>query len=60
VGLGLIKFEDIPRLIGFQGEFHPNPDNRKLYDGLFAEFVNLYKRNRGIYERLNRGRAKAH
>jgi xylulokinase len=60
VGLGLIKFEDIPRLIEFQGEFHPNSDNRKLYDSLFAEFVNLYKQNRRIYERLNRGRVKAH
>jgi xylulokinase len=60
VGLGLIRFEDIPRLIEFQGEYHPNPDNRKLYDDLFAEYVNLYKQNKRIYERLNRGRVKEH
>ena len=56
VGLGLLSFADIPQRIQYQNEFQPNPGNRDLYDRLFAEFVNLYKQNKSIYERLNRNR----
>ncbi len=34
--------------------FQPNPRNRDTYDRLFAAFVDLYKKNKGIYARLNR------
>jgi xylulokinase len=56
VGLGYIHFSDIPKLIQFQGEYRPNPDNRELYDELFVEFKNIYKQNRAIYKRLNRAK----
>ena len=36
--------------------YEPNPDHRRLYDELFAEFVNIYRRNNPIYARLNRAR----
>lgn len=54
VGLGLISFDDVSKHIQIQAEYQPNPDHRKLYDQLFAEFVNIYKQNKKIYERLNR------
>ena len=33
--------------------FEPNPENRKIYDQLFAEFLNIYKHNKAIFKRLN-------
>jgi xylulokinase len=56
VGLGYTRFDDVPQYVQFQNEYQPNPNHRALYDKLFAEFVNLYKQNKGIYERLNRSR----
>lgn len=54
VGLGEIEFSDIPKYIEFSGIFKPNPENRPIYDELFTEFVNIYKKNKKIYRRLNR------
>jgi len=54
VGLGYTNFDAISKHVQFQNEYQPNPAHRALYDKLFAEFVNLYKQNKGIYERLNR------
>jgi len=53
VGLGYMQFEDIPEHMEYAGVYKPRPENRKLYDKLFAEFVTLYKQNRKIYKRLN-------
>jgi xylulokinase len=53
VGLGYLTFEDIPKYIQIKKTFEPNPDNRKLYDDMFAEFLNVYKQNKGIFKRLN-------
>ncbi len=53
VGLGFIKFSDIPDLIEYRNEFKPDPANRKVYDKLFREFVNIYKQNKAMYKRLN-------
>jgi xylulokinase len=53
VGLGYLKFEDIPKYIRIKNTFEPNPDNRKLYDDMFTEFLNIYKKNKGIFKRLN-------
>jgi hypothetical protein len=41
-------------LATYRAEFEPNPANRDLYDERFALFGELYKKNRGIYRRLNR------
>jgi xylulokinase len=56
VGLGHIDFSDVSRLIKFQGIYEPNPANRPLYDERFEIFLELYKQNKKIYERLNRPR----
>jgi xylulokinase len=54
VGLGHTSFENISKQVPIQAEYQPNPAHRALYDKLFAEFVNIYKQNKKIYERLNR------
>lgn len=54
VGLGIIKFEDIPELIEYKSIYHPNPDNRAIYDELFKEYLNIYRNNRAGYRRLNK------
>ncbi len=54
VALGYIEWDDIPDLIEYENVFEPNPENRELYDNLFREFLNIYKKMRKIYERLNK------
>lgn len=60
VGLGYTSFDDIGKKVQIQNEYQPNPANRNLYDTLFAEFVNIYKQNKKIYERLNRQLVASH
>jgi xylulokinase len=55
VGLGYMTFDDIPNFIQINNTFEPNPENRKLYDRLFVEFLNIYKHNKAIFKRLNAG-----
>ena len=54
VALGYMGFEDIPKHIQIKNVFKPNPDNRKIYDELFKEFLNIYKNNKTMCARLNR------
>jgi len=53
VALGYTTFDDIPERVEIAKTYEPNPDNRKIYDELFAEFLNIYKNNKGMYARLN-------
>ncbi|TFH29459.1 MAG: xylulose kinase [Promethearchaeota archaeon] len=53
VGLGYITFEDIAQLTEISHIFEPNPENRAIYDKLFKQFVEIYKKNRKIYRNLN-------
>ncbi|OGO52094.1 MAG: xylulose kinase [Chloroflexi bacterium RBG_16_68_14] len=55
VALGYLTFDDIPARVEITKTYHPNADNRGIYDELFAEFVNIYKNNRKAYARLNAG-----
>ncbi|MBU3914250.1 xylulose kinase, partial [bacterium] len=54
VGMGYFKFKDIPKYIQFKKIYTPNPENRKIYDELFEEYLNIYKNNIKMYERLNK------
>ena len=53
VGLGYMAFEDIPHKVEFKATYSPNPENRAIYDKLFAEFVQFYHHNKKSYKRLN-------
>lgn len=53
VGLGYISFDDIPDLVPSENTFSPNPDNRRLYDELYQEFLDIHRQNKSIYRRIN-------
>ena len=52
--LGYLRYEDIPDRVPAAQTFTPDPANRKIYDELFKEFVEIYRNNRKSYARLNR------
>ena len=54
VGIGRLSFDQIPGLIKITHTYQPNPANRQIYDELFFEFVDFYKRNKKAFARLNR------
>jgi xylulokinase len=59
VALGHLGWEDIPSRVEIVETFRPDPANRVAYDRLFETFVDLYKKNKGLYARLNRRGARA-
>ena len=55
VGLGRIGFDDIPCLVRYKNVYQPNAPHRELYDDLYGAFLDLYKHNKRLSTRLNRG-----
>jgi xylulokinase len=53
VALGHMTFDDIPNCVQIQRSYKPNPENREIYDELSREFVNIYRKLKPIYARLN-------
>ncbi len=54
VGLGVLKkFNDAIPLIKINKVFVPNTTNKKIYDKLFNEYKNIYKRNKEMFKKLN-------
>jgi len=53
VGLGKMQIESISQLVPVERRYTPNPDHRVIYDELFDAFLQIYKNNKGMYERLN-------
>jgi len=58
VALGRLSFDDIPERTSFAATYHPNPDNRSIYEELFGEFLSIYKNNKQMYARLNGTRGR--
>jgi xylulokinase len=57
VALGYLpSFDDIKNQVKIDRTFLPDPVYRKLYDGLFREFKNIYKQNKRWYKRMNQQR----
>jgi len=54
MALKYITLEDIPQYIKIKAEYTPNPANRKIYDEVFAEFLNHYKTQKKACARLNK------
>jgi xylulokinase len=54
MGLGYLRVEEIPGLVRHRRVYEPDPSHRALYDELYAAFLELYRRNRGLFSRLNR------
>jgi xylulokinase len=59
VGLGLLRFEDVPDLVEVERSYEPDRANRGLYDDLFGTFTELHKRLAPLYRRLNGGKGNA-
>ena len=55
VALGKINFDDVPGLVKIKAVFKPDPALGGLYGRRFDDFITIYKRNRGLYKRLNPG-----
>ena len=56
LALRRMSVDALPTLARVQETFHPEPRRRRVYEELFAEFLNSYKANRGIFRRLNTAR----
>ncbi len=53
VALGRLTWADVAERVAVAREFRPDAAHRPRYDALFREFVTIYRKNRGIYARLN-------
>mgnify|MGYP000630878363 CR=1 FL=1 len=53
VGLGEIRFADVPQLVQIKCSYQPQTNHRALYDEKFEVFQLLYKQMKDIHHRLN-------
>jgi xylulokinase len=53
-GLGEIAFGDVPRLVEFDGVFEPSAATREVYDARYLTFLEIHKRMRPLFRRINR------
>ncbi len=54
VALGYMDYKDIPATVEVANTYDPDPANRDIYDRLFAQFKQIYRKNKKIYRTLNR------
>ncbi len=54
VALGHLSWSDVPARVEVAHTYQPDPATRATYDRLFEAFVDLYKKNKGLYATLNR------
>ena len=54
VGLGKLKsFLEAAPLVKINKTFEPNPDNKKVYNSIYEEYVKIYERNKEMFKVLN-------
>ena len=53
VGLGYLKYDDIPAKTEYKASYAPMVKNRGIYDKMFDVFVKFYKQNKGLFKQLN-------
>jgi xylulokinase len=56
IALGAVRTDEVRALVEIDRAFHPDPANRAVHDRLYAEFPGLYKAQKAMFARLNRGR----
>lgn len=54
--LGLRQVEELPGLMRIKKVFEPDPANRATYDRMYAQYRQLFIRNKKIFANLNRTR----
>jgi len=52
--LGRIALEDINQRVRIRRVFEPNPDNAALYDNMYRQYRRFFKKNKKIFEALNK------
>jgi xylulokinase len=58
VALGYGQFEDIAGGVAIANTYTPDPGRHRRYQALFHEFLQIYKKNRRIYARLNQNASR--
>jgi xylulokinase len=56
LALGAVQPHEVSALVDVDQTFRPDSANRSAYDELYAEFPGLYKRQKDMFKRLNRGK----
>ena len=51
--LGFRSLEELPSLVKIDRVFEPQAQNRKIYDKLYRQFREIYKRNKKVFSALN-------
>ncbi|HUC36744.1 MAG TPA: FGGY-family carbohydrate kinase [Acidimicrobiales bacterium] len=54
LALGRVRVNEMSRMVELSDAVLPDPTDGKVYEELYREFVNLYKRNKKMHQRLNR------
>jgi xylulokinase len=54
IAMGSVTLDEISERAYIAHTYSPIPENTKVYDALFQEFLQIYQRNKPIYARLNR------
>ena len=57
ISLNLTTLQDYAKHVEIAHTYEPNPDVTALYDEMFTAYLDIYKRNSGLYRKLNRLRA---
>jgi xylulokinase len=52
--LGYRSIDELPGLVKIKRVFEPNETNREVYDRMYGQFREAYKKNRNIFAALNR------
>lgn len=55
MAIGAVDAAELDGLVPIDRVFTPNPANRELYDHLFVQFPQLYRRQRKLFAHLNGG-----
>jgi xylulokinase len=53
-GLGAIRFSDVSQLVPYKCVYQPTQAHRALYDDRYEAFVEIYRRMKGFYQKLNK------
>ena len=59
LAIGAIEVKDMAAATEVRRSFEPDPATTSVYDELYGEFIQLYKRTKAIHRRLNQGRNHA-
>jgi len=53
VGLGEIRFSDVPGLAKIKQVYYPQTSNHELYEDRFGIFIQIYKQMSPVYKKMN-------